>query len=252
MDGHGRIMRFGRGHRGRADHGSAFLYLSTTDAGWSKLRENRLERRSPMTTPAPSNFLELRHASTDRAIFVVVPERTFFAVDGVGESGASDFRLATSALRTVIDLLLLRLRRAGIETATRAGVVECGWLPPRPLPPADVPAAFRDRSRWHWCQMIELPARATEAHALAAIDEARRGAGRDHALVRRLTFTEGRAAQLLHIGPGSTEPVTVHGLFQAIDEAGLRPQGQLHALLLADADVARQGIGRSILRQPVA
>jgi len=205
-----------------------------------------------VTTPAASSFLELRHASTDHAIFVVVPERTFFAIDGIGEPGASDFRLATSALRTAIDILLRRLRQAGIDTSTRAGVVECAWWPPRPLPPAELPAAFGDRSRWHWRQMIELPARATEARALAAIEEARRGAGRDLALVRRLSLTEGRAAQLLHVGPQSAEPVTVHKLFQAIGEAGLQPDGRLHTLSLSDPDVAVHGRRRMILRQPVA
>ena len=205
-----------------------------------------------MTIPTASSFLELRHASTDHAIFVVVPERTFFAIDGVGEPGASDYRLATSALRTAIDLLLHRLRQAGIETATRPGVIECGWQPPQPMPPADLPEAFRDRTAWHWRQMIELPARATAAQAQAAIDEAQRGAGRDRALVRRITFTEGRAAQWLHVGPRSAEPDTVHRLFQAILQAGLHPDGRLHTLLLADADTAPNGLGRSILRQPVS
>ena len=68
-----------------------------------------------MTTPIASNFLELRHASTDHALFVVVPERrNFFAIDGVGEPDGSDFRLATSVLRIGIDLVLRRLRREGI------------------------------------------------------------------------------------------------------------------------------------------
>ena len=205
-----------------------------------------------MTTPTASSFLELRHASTDHAIFVVVPERTFFAIDGVGEPGASDYRLATSALRTAVDLLLHRLRQAGVETATRAGVVECGWLPPQPMSPAELPAAFRDRSGWHWRQMIELPGRATEAHAQAAIDEAQHGSGRDRALVRLLTFTEGRAAQWLHVGPRDAEADTVHKLFQAIFTAGLHPDGRLHALMLQDAEVAPNGLGRSILRQPVS
>lgn len=203
-----------------------------------------------MTAPLASNFLELRHASTEHAIFVVVPERTFFAIDGIGEPGAADFRLATSELHAAIDVLLRRLRRAGIATATRVGVVECGWSPPDGLSMTELPGAFRDRSRWHWRQMIELPARATGTQAEAAIEESRLVAGRSRALVRRLTFTEGRAAQLLHVGSRSSEPVTVDRLFQAIDGAGLRPNGVLHALQLADSEVASNGVGRSILRQP--
>jgi len=223
------------------------------DALLPMLRENpKREEVMSMTIPTTSNFLELRHASTDHAIFVVVPERTFFAIDGVGEPTATDFRLATSALRTAVDVLHRRLRQAGIDAFLGVGVVECGWAPLRPVPTVDLPAAFGDRSTWHWRQMIELPPRATEAHALAAIEEARLAAGRDRPLIRRLTYTEGPAAQLLHVGPLSAEPVTMRRLFDAIDGVGLRPEGQLHSLLLTDAGVARDGAGRSILRQPVA
>ena len=204
-----------------------------------------------MTPPTASNFLELRHASTDRAIFVVVPERSFLAIDGIGEPAAADFRLATSELHATIELILGRLRRARLATGTRPGVVECAWSPPRALPPTGVATAFRDRSRWHWRQMIELPARATEAQALVAIEEARLVAGRSRALVRCLTFTEGQAAQLLHVGPRNAEPLTVDRLLQAIEGAGFRPHGELHALQLADADFAPHGVGRSILRQPI-
>lgn len=204
-----------------------------------------------MTTPTASNFLELRHASTTHAIFVVVPERRFFAIDGIGEPGAADFRLALSALQTATDLLVRRLRREGVATSTRAAVVECTWRPPEHLPPGELPAAFEDRSTWHWRQMIELPRLSSEAQALAAIDLARASAGRDVALVRRFVYTEGRAAQLLHIGARSSEPATLGKLLDAIAVAGLQPGGPLHTLMLTDPGVAPRGLGRLILRQPV-
>ena len=194
----------------------------------------------------------MRHASTAHAIFVVVPERRFLAVDGLGEPGADDFRVATAALRIVADIVLRRLRQTGNATATRIGVVECLWWPPMPLSPSDLPLAFADRSAWHWRQLIELPVLATEAGALAAIDEARRSAGRDVALVRRLDLTEGSAAQVLHVGPTSAEPIAVRKLFDGIAEANLRPDGRLHTLMLTDPAASPDGIGRSIMRQPVA
>lgn len=205
-----------------------------------------------MTPATASSFLELRHASTDHPIFVVVSERRFYAIDGIGEPGAADFRLATSALRLVVEILLRRLRQAGSATATRAGIAECAWWPPSPLTPAELPVAFGDRSTWHWRQLRELPSRATESDANDAIDEARRDAGRDVALIRRLDLNEGSAAQMLHVGPRGTEAVTVRRLFDAIADAGLQPVGPLHTLTLADPEVAAHGLGRSILRQPVA
>jgi hypothetical protein len=205
-----------------------------------------------MDTPTASSFLELRHASTDHPIFVVVPERRFYAIDGVGEPAAADFRLATSALQIVVEILLRRLRQAGIVTPTHSRVAECAWWPPNPLSPAELLVAFGDRSTWHWRQLLELPSRATESDAVEAIDEARRDAGRGVALVRRLDLTEGSAAQMLHIGPRGTEPLTVRRLFEAIADAGLQPAGPLYTLTFADPEVAAHGLGRSIIRQPVA
>ena len=36
-------------------------------------------------------FVERRHASTDHAVFVVVPWRRFFAIDGVGGPMSADY-----------------------------------------------------------------------------------------------------------------------------------------------------------------
>jgi hypothetical protein len=205
-----------------------------------------------MIASSASSFLELRHASTDHPIFVVVPGRRFYAIDGMGEPSAADFRLATSALRIVGEILLRCLRQAGVVTATHVGVAECAWWPPEPLAPAELAAALGDRSAWHWRQLLELPSRAPESQAVEAIDDARRDAGRQVALVRRLDLAEGPAAQMLHVGPRSTEIVTVRRLFDAIADAGVQPVGPLHTLTLADPEVAARGLGRSILRQPVA
>jgi hypothetical protein len=205
-----------------------------------------------MALPPPSGFLELRHASTDHAIFVVVPERRFLAIDGRGDPGAADFALATRALLNVLDVLRSRLRRDGIATSTRAAAIECAWWPPEPMTADELPEAFADRTRWYWHQLVELPDQATEARAQAAIDEARRGAGREEALVRQVSFAEGSAGQLLHIGPRSGEPATVRKLYADIAAAGLRPEGRLHTLMLADPEHVPGGLGRSIIRQPVA
>ena len=196
----------------------------------------------------PSSSLELRHASTDHAIFVVVPERRFLAIGGVGGPMGSDFAFAAAALRVAAEVLGRRLRRHGASVPIRVPTLESLWTPPAPLAPRDVPAAFADRSRWTWCQLIELPAAATHADVEAAVDETRRGAGRDVALIRELRFAEGLAAQVLHVGPVETDPASVTRLFAAVDETGLEPAGWLHVINLSSGAGDRR---RAILRQPV-
>jgi hypothetical protein len=204
----------------------------------------------PVTIESPSDYFELRHAATDRATIVVVPERRMFAIDGIGSPGGADYRLASETLRTAAELLRGRVLKAtGIET--RIGVLECAWwVHPEPTP-EELAAQFADRSSWHWQQMIEIPGVATEEEAAAAIDEARRRAGRAAPLLRVIRFREGQSAQILHAGGPATEAESVAKLFHAVQVAGLRPRGHLHELHLADPGRVPEGRARTILRLPI-
>jgi len=203
-----------------------------------------------MAAEQPSPFFELRHAATDRATIVVVPERRFLAIDGVGGPTAAGFRFATETLRSAAEQLRIRLawaRRPGNQPAA----IECAWWIHPEIPDAEMPDAFGDRSKWHWQQMIEIPMTAEEAETAAAIDETRRQAGREVPLIRTTAIEEGRAAQILHVGPLASEPASLRKLYKAIADAGLRPRGHLHQILLTDPDRVAPERARSILRLPV-
>lgn len=203
-----------------------------------------------MTAESASDALELRHAATDRATIVVVPERRMLAIDGLGDVHATDFRFAGETLRNAAELLRARLvREHGVET--RLGVLECAWwIHPEP-PSQDMARAFTDRSSWHWQQMLEVPSPATDDDAAAAIDEARRRAGRDVPLVRVISFAEGRSAQILHVGGPATQASSVQALYDAVRAAGLRPHGHLHEIRTSDHERVPDGRARSILRLPI-
>ena len=210
-----------------------------------------LHQVASMPVEQPSTSLELRHAATDRAMIVVVPERRLLAIDGVGGPEASDFRFASVALRTAAKLIRDRiLRTRSIET--RIGVIECAWWIHPEVEPDRMADAFTDRTSWHWQQMIEIPDSATDDDVAGAVDQARREAGRETSLVRQISFTEGRAAQILHIGGAADEPESVRKLYRAVVEAGLEPRGHLHQIILSDPVQVPAGRGRSILRLPIA
>lgn len=198
----------------------------------------------------PSSPLELRHASTDRPLIVVVPERRLLVIDGVGHSHAADFRLATTVLRTVDGLLRLRLRRERVVDGPKSAL-EVGWQIESGWSTAEIVEAFTNGAPRHWRQMVELPRAATAATAAGAIDEARRQGGRDVPLVRLIHFTEGRAAQVLQLGGGPGESRAVRQLYRFVAESGLRPRGDLHQLVLADPDVVPRERARSIFRVPI-
>jgi hypothetical protein len=197
-----------------------------------------------------SDSLELRHAATDRATIVRVPERRLIAVDGVGSPVSAGFRLATSSLRTAAENLRAALHRSR-RLETRVGIVECAWWIHPEVEAAAMADAFVDRTTWHWQQMIEVPEQATDAEVEAAIDLTRQSAGRELPLIRTISFAEGRAAQILHLGGAATEVDAVRRLYAVVAEAGLRPRGHLHELYLADPEHVPQGRARAILRLPI-
>jgi hypothetical protein len=195
-----------------------------------------------------SSPMELRHASTERPVFVVVPERRLLAIDGVGRRGAEDFRRATTVLRTAAESLRASLPRDPLRLEAHE-ITEISWPIDGTLTVGKVLEALDD-PRQHWRQMIELPRHASEEGALRAIGEASRIAGRDVPLVRAIRLEEGPAVQILEIGDQGRSSA-IRKLLQLVREAGFRPFGDLHELVLADSAAVGHDRARSILRVPV-
>jgi hypothetical protein len=208
-------------------------------------------RPAPTASLQTSSPMELRHASTERAIFVVVPYRRFLAIDGSGPAAATDFRLATDSLATVHGELARVSARGAIIRAIQQDVRETLWWPPEGVDDQDIPAGFADRTHWHWRQLVEVASGVDDdvIHSVLASFGAH---GRKLPPVRMFSFTEGLAAQLLHVGDHGTEPDTVARLSAEIAATGHRRVGALHLLTLAEADRVPPGRGRQIVRQAVA
>jgi hypothetical protein len=206
------------------------------------------ETQAPAGTA--STPLELRHAATDHAVIVVVPERRLLAIDGVGDPRGNDFRHATTILRSVGERLRVRVPRDRTNDAPGGGLEVAWWIHPE-VPPDEMAASFADRSSWHWQQMLEVPHFATDADAMAVIDEARTAAGGGWPLVRLIRFTEGTAAQILHVAGSGDEADSIRKLFSAVASAGRRARGHVHQIILADPDFVPAERARSIFRLPI-
>jgi len=192
--------------------------------------------------------MELRHASTGRPTFVVVPLRRLMAVDGVGRRGAEDFRRATVLLRAAYEALATSLPRDPLHLEPHP-IAEITW-PLDGVPTVDHVVEALDDPHQYWRQMIEIPARASMDAAVDAIDAARAGAHRKLPLVHVMELDEGPAVQILETGDeGGSEGV--RKLMRFVREARLAIRGDLHELVLADAAVVGHDRARSILRMPV-
>jgi hypothetical protein len=198
----------------------------------------------------PSRPIELRHASTDRPNVIVVPERHFLAIEGVGHPGASGFRLATTALRTAHEAVRSSLRQDWLPAGGRP-VLEIIWLTDPDWPTRELLRVLSERDTVRWRQMLELPAGATVTLVAEALERSRRAHGGEGPDPSQFTATEGPAAQLLQLGPTDLS-ATVARLHGFITESGWRPRGGIHQLALADSESVPTNRARSIIRMPIA
>lgn len=204
------------------------------------------------------SLMDLRHAATDRATFVVVGPRRFFAIDGLGSPASADFRFALEPLREATgrarSSVLARLTEAE-RLDVQPAIPECLWWHRDLAAPDDLVAAVDDRSDWHWRQLMEVPHRATDAEADEAIRDAASTAGRASPLVRVATMNEGRVAQILHRGRSATIGDSLRRLYAAIAAHGSTPSRTIHELRLADERLVPADRAHLILRvalEPVA
>lgn len=108
------------------------------------------------------------------------------------------------------------------------------------------------KDNWHWRLMILQPEHITEEMFQKALEqqrEKRDNPALDH--LRLETFHEGLCVQTMHIGPYSTEPVTVARMEAFAAENGYGMRREHHEIYLGDPRRAAPEKLRTILRHPV-
>lgn len=198
---------------------------------------------------------ELRHlyAPSAKEVSVVdVPEMNFLAVDGQGDPNTTPaYTEAVEALFSLSYALKFALKKA-------PGGVDYGVMPLEGLWWADDLGAFiaEDRSSWQWTMMIMQPAVVTSdlvAEMTATVADKSAAKKKELPALPNLrfeTFTEGSCAQLLHVGPFSTEGPTIKRVHQHIREQGRELTGKHHEIYLSDIRRADPAKWRTVIRQP--
>ena len=199
-----------------------------------------------LVTEAAAGLTELYRARATPEL-VDVPELSFLMIDGRGDPNASvRFQEAVQALHSVSYTLKFALKRAGAADY-RIGPLEGLWWA------ADMRSFVTDdKSAYEWTLMIRQPDEVTpplvERAAAEVAERKRLPAARDLRLER---FAEGRAAQVLHLGPYAAEGPTIERLHAFIRENGLRMREKHHEIYLGDPRRATPERLKTILRQPV-
>lgn len=193
---------------------------------------------------------ELKHlyqASAKEVVQVDVPTLRFLMIDGAGDPNTSrEYAHAVEALFSVSYTAKFTAKKGARGTDYAVMPLEGLWW-------SDDMSAFvtNDKSKWKWTMMIMQPHFVEEAAIQTAIEQVKRKKALPALDALRLeSFTEGRCAQVLHIGPFSEEGPTIQRVHDFIGaRSALR--GKHHEVYLSDIRRADPAKWRTILRQPM-
>jgi len=180
---------------------------------------------------------------------IEVPDLAFLMVDGRGDPSSSEaYQDALDALYGIAYTLKFALKKADLERNFKVAPLEGLWWADTERPNMDELQA--DRNAWNWTMMIALPDGVTAAEVAAAA-AARRRQLPAASSVRLERFAEGLAAQIMHVGPYSTEAPTIERLHAFVDGQGYALRGRHHEIYLGDPRRTAPERLKTVIRHPV-
>ena len=189
---------------------------------------------------------QLYQASAKEVQAVEVPALQFLMIDGEGDPN-------TSAAYSEVVEALFSVSYTAKFMMKKAGTVDYTVMPLEGLWWADDLSVFAagDKSKWKWTMMIMQPSFVPSSTIDAALGEVRRKKGLPAVdRLRFTTFAEGSCAQVLHLGPFSTEGPTIERVHAFIDARTAR-RGTHHEIYLSDIRRAAPAKWKTIIRQPM-
>jgi hypothetical protein len=178
---------------------------------------------------------------------VEVPARPFLMIDGRGDPNTSPaYRNAVLALYPLAYGIRKELKDRTGDAYTVMPLEGLWWV--------DDMEQFNveDKSDWQWTAMICQPDMVTEELladiAPTVVEKKKLESGH---LVRLATYDEGKAAQILHLGPYSEEAPTIEMLHQFIADEGYDLRGRHHEIYLSDPRKVEAAKVKTTIRQPI-
>jgi hypothetical protein len=189
----------------------------------------------------------LYQPSAKEVVQVDVPTTNFLMVDGEGDPNASQtYSDAIEVLYAVSYTVKFMIKKGTLA-------IDYGVMPLEGLWWSDDMSSFTtaDKSTWKWTMMIAQPPFVTrEIIELAIAEVKRKKSPTAISKIRLESFSEGKCAQIMHIGPFTEEGPTVEKVHQFIDSIGQRI-GKHHEIYLSDIRKAAPSKWKTIIRQPM-
>ncbi len=192
-------------------------------------------------------FKEFYNSSSREVTVVDVPTANFLMVDGQGSPNNSpEYIAAIEALFSVSYTLKFMVKKSRD--------IDYGVMPLEGLWWANNMTKFSaDRKdEWKWTAMIMQPQYVTSEDVKAAIELVKKKKELIAiAKIRFESFSEGKAAQIMHVGPYSSEGTTIAKIHEFIQNSGCTLRGKHHEIYLnTPGRIAPEKL-RTIIRQPM-
>lgn len=193
---------------------------------------------------------EMKHLyqpSAKEVVQVDVPTMNYLMVDGEGDPNTSQaYSDAVEALFMVSYAVKFMIKKGALA-------IDYGVMPLEGLWWSDDMSKFSisEKSNWKWTAMIMQPSCVTPEMIEKAIADVR--AKKNPAAISTVRFesvSEGKCAQILHVGPFSEEGPSVEKVHQFIDSRCQRI-GKHHEIYLSDIRKAAPSKWKTIIRQPM-
>lgn len=193
---------------------------------------------------------DLKHLyqpSPKEVVEVDVPTMNYLMVDGEGDPNTSQ------AYAEAVEVLFMVSYAVKFMVKKGALAIDYGVMPLEGLWWADDMSKFStdDKSNWKWTALIMQPSFVTSEIVERAIADVKMKKNPPAISKVRLTpFSEGRCAQIMHIGPFSEEGPSIEKVHRFIDSRSRRT-GKHHEIYLSDIRKADPSKWKTIVRQPM-
>lgn len=192
---------------------------------------------------------DLKHLyrpSKKAVVEVLVPKMNYLMVDGTGDPNSQRFGNAVEALYAVAYTLKFMVKKSELEIDYKVMPLEGLWW-------ADDMSQFsvENKADWNWTAMIMQPDFITEemfSEACKIVAGKKNPA--DLSKVRLESLSEGKSAQVMHIGPFSEETPQVQRVHHFIQKRGFERSGKHHEIYLSDIRRAEPKNWQTVIRQP--
>lgn len=186
-------------------------------------------------------------APTRKVAEVDVPPMKYLMVDGKGDPNTSqEYHQAVEALFSTAYGLKFAVKKSGGVDYSVMPLEGLWWMEGnKPLNPSD-------KKDWLWTAMIAQPASVTKQLLDSVLDQVRKK--KDLPALSRLRFeplNEGKAVQILHVGPYSAEGPAIAKLHEHAHEHGYSLSGRHHEIYLNTPDRTAPDKLKTVIRQPV-